>query len=98
MHPLAVNLRTQGQVMEMTGVWKAWKAMKSAFHPSHTPWKSLRDFAHSHGFDDDCYIFKTGKPRRKPASRATFTARGVVNHVPSPECKQCPGTLTPERT
>ena len=29
--------------MEMTEVWKAWKAMKPAFHPSHTPWKSLRD-------------------------------------------------------
>jgi hypothetical protein len=37
------------------GVWKAWKAKKPAFHPSHTPWKSLRDFAHSHGFDDDYY-------------------------------------------
>jgi hypothetical protein len=24
-------------------VWKAWKAMKPASHPSHTPWKSLRD-------------------------------------------------------
>ena len=23
--------------------WKAWKAKKPAFHPSHTPWKSLRD-------------------------------------------------------
>jgi hypothetical protein len=25
------------------GVWKAWKAMKPASHPSHTLWKSLRD-------------------------------------------------------
>jgi hypothetical protein len=25
-------------------VWKAWKAKKPAFHPSHTPWKSLRDY------------------------------------------------------
>jgi hypothetical protein len=24
--------------------WKAWKAKKPAFHPSHTPWKSLRDY------------------------------------------------------
>jgi hypothetical protein len=24
-------------------VWKAWKAKKPAFHPSHTLWKSLRD-------------------------------------------------------
>ena len=24
-------------------VWKAWKAMKPASHPSHTLWKSLRD-------------------------------------------------------
>jgi hypothetical protein len=25
-------------------VWKAWKAKKPAFHPSHTPWKSLQDY------------------------------------------------------
>src|ERR1700686_3007895 len=25
-------------------VWKAWKAKKPAFHPSDTPWKSLRDY------------------------------------------------------
>src|SRR5271156_3827888 len=25
-------------------VWKAWKAMKPASHPSHTLWKSLRDY------------------------------------------------------
>src|SRR5271169_4009331 len=24
-------------------VWKAWKPMKPASHPSHTLWKSLRD-------------------------------------------------------
>jgi hypothetical protein len=24
-------------------VWKAWKAIKPAFHPSHTLWKSLQD-------------------------------------------------------
>src|SRR5580698_11579525 len=24
-------------------VWKAWKAMKPASHPSHTLWKSLRN-------------------------------------------------------
>jgi hypothetical protein len=23
--------------------WKAWKAMKPAFHPYHSPWKSLWD-------------------------------------------------------
>jgi hypothetical protein len=34
-------------------VWKAWKAIKPAFHPSHTPWKSLRGFPHSHGYGDD---------------------------------------------
>jgi hypothetical protein len=25
-------------------VWKAWKAKKPAFHPSHTLWKSLQDY------------------------------------------------------
>jgi len=25
-------------------VWKAWKAIKPASHPSHTLWKSLRDY------------------------------------------------------
>jgi hypothetical protein len=31
------------------GVWKAWKAKKPAFHPSHTPWKSLNGITHFHG-------------------------------------------------
>jgi hypothetical protein len=39
------------------GAWKAWKAKKAAFHPSHTPWKSLRGFPHYHGFDDHDYLF-----------------------------------------
>jgi hypothetical protein len=38
------------------GVWKAWKAKKPAFHSSHTPWKSLRGFPHSHGFDYDYHL------------------------------------------
>jgi len=38
------------------GVWKAWKAKMPAFHSSHTPWKSLRGFPHSHGFDYDYHL------------------------------------------
>jgi hypothetical protein len=33
------------------GVWKACTTKKPAFHPSHTPWKSLRGFPHYHGYD-----------------------------------------------
>jgi hypothetical protein len=58
-----------------------WKAIKPAFHPSHTPWKSLRGFPHYHGYGDDYYVsdiyLKTGKGRRKPAIRAALTARGL---------------------
>jgi hypothetical protein len=35
------------------GSWKAWKAIKPAFHPSNAPWKSLRGFPHYHGYDYD---------------------------------------------
>ncbi len=51
--------------------------MKAAFRPSHTPWKSLRGFPHSHGCGDDYHELKTGKARRKPAIRATLAARGL---------------------
>jgi len=38
------------------GVWKAWKAKKPAFYPSHTPWKSLRGFPHYHGYDGAYHV------------------------------------------
>ena len=63
--------------MENDGVWKAWKAKKPAFHPSHTPWKSLRDSHITTATTTTIMKLKTGKARRKPAIRATLTARGL---------------------
>src|SRR5579863_8517089 len=59
------------------GVWKAWKAIKPAFHPSPTPWKSLRGFPHYHGDGDDYHAFEDRQSPPKPAIRATLTARGL---------------------
>jgi hypothetical protein len=50
---------------------------KAGFPPFPHSLEIPLGFPHSHGFDCGCYIFKTGKPRRKPATGATFTARGL---------------------
>jgi hypothetical protein len=72
LHPQTVE-----RTAHNAGVWKGWKAIKPPFHPFHTPWKSLRGLPHYHGFGDGYHDQKTGKARRKPAIRATLTARGL---------------------
>ena len=59
------------------GMWKAWKAKKPAFHPSQTPWKSLRDSHIATATATTIMYLKTGKACRKPAIGATLTARGL---------------------
>jgi hypothetical protein len=72
-------------------VWKAWKAKKPAFHPSHTLWKSLRDShiptASAAGCMSCCSPFNSNHRHRK----------GLVTDVSGPQRNACPGTLTPER-
>jgi hypothetical protein len=74
-------------------VWKAWKAKKPAFHPSHTPWKSLRDYhiptASTAG------IFE-GQEHERPNPRP-LDLKEVVIEVLGPKCNGCSGTLTPEQ-
>jgi hypothetical protein len=77
------------------GVWKAWKAKKPAFHPSHTPWKSLRGFPHYHGFDYDYHVSKDRQSPPKTRNQSHSRRKGLVNHVPGLKRKGCPGTLTP---
>ena len=80
------------------GVWKAWKAKKPAFHPSHTPWKSLRGFPHSHGFDDDYHVFEDRQSPPQTRNQSHFRRKGLVDHVSGLKRKGCPGTLTPLRS
>jgi hypothetical protein len=40
-------------------VWKAWKAIRPAFHPSHTLWKSLRDYHIPTAFDDETNVLRS---------------------------------------
>jgi hypothetical protein len=63
------------------GVWKAWKAKKPAFHPSHTPWKSLQDFAHSHGLGDDYYEVEDRHSPPETRNQSHSHRKGPVNHV-----------------
>ena len=51
-------------------VWKAWKAMKPASHPSHTLWKSLRD-SHIPTASTTRYVLTY------PTTRIIATARGL---------------------
>ena len=52
-------------------VWKAWKAMKPASHPSHTLWKSLRD-SHIPTASTTGYMSS-----HAPSTRTIATARGL---------------------
>jgi hypothetical protein len=80
------------------GVWKAWKAMKPAFHPSHTPWKSLRGFPHYHGYGDDYHESEDRQSPPKTRNQSHSHRKGLVNHVPGLKRKGCPGTLIPQDT
>src|SRR5271168_2713732 len=78
------------------GVWKAWKAMKPAFHPSHTPWKSLRGFPHYHGYGYDYHVSEDRQSPPKTRNQSHSHRKGLVNHVPGLKRKGCPGTLIPQ--
>jgi hypothetical protein len=77
------------------GVWKAWKAIKPAFHPSHTPWKSLRGLPHYHGYGDDYHVSEDRQSPPKTRNQSHSHRKGLVNHVSGLKRKGCPGTLTP---
>src|ERR1700722_17863370 len=74
---------------------KAWKAKKPAFHPSHTLWKSLRDYhiptASTAGIS--AYLKMQNKERPNPRP---LDHNGVVMEVAGPKCNGCSGTLTPD--
>ncbi len=74
-------------------VWKAWKAIKPAFHSSHTPWKSLRGFPHYHGYGDDYHVSEDRQSPPKTRNQSHSHRKGLVNHVPGLKRKGCPGTL-----
>jgi hypothetical protein len=71
-------------------VWKAWKAMKPASHPSHTLWKSLRD-SHIPTASTTGYMFPM------PVNSTHRHRKGLVTDVSGPQRNACPGTLTPLR-
>jgi hypothetical protein len=68
--------------------------MMPAFHPSHTPWKSLRGFPHYHGYGDDYHVSEDRQSPTKTRNQSHSHRKGLVNHVPGLKRKGCPGTLT----
>jgi len=66
--------------------------MKLAFHPSHTPWKSLRGFPHSHGYGYQVTKDRQSPPKTRKQSHSH--RKGPVNHIPGLMHKGCPGPLT----
>jgi hypothetical protein len=71
--------------------------MKPAFHPSHTPWKSLRGFPHYHGYDYDYHVSEDRQSPPETRNQSHSHRKGLVNHVPGLKRKGCPGTLTTAR-
>jgi hypothetical protein len=68
--------------------------MKPAFHPSHTPWKSLRGFPHYHSYGDDYDVSEDRQSPPKTLNQSHSHRKGLVNRVPGLKRKGCPGTLT----
>jgi hypothetical protein len=68
--------------------------MKPAFHPSHTPWKSLRGFPHYHGYDGDYHASEDRQSPPETRNQSHSHRKGLVNHVPGLKRKGCPGTLS----
>src|SRR5580658_11359982 len=68
--------------------------MKPAFHPSHTPWKSLRGFPHYHGYGDDYHVSEDRQSPPQTRNPSHSRRKGLVNHVSGLKRKGCPGTLT----
>ena len=55
-------------------------------------------FPHSHGFDDDYHSIKDRQSPPQTRNQSHSHRKGLVNHVPGPKRKGCPGTLTPLRS
>jgi hypothetical protein len=82
----------QKQAMEMPVCGKGGKPA-SWLSTLPTPWKSLRGFPHSHGYD--YHLFEDRQSPPKTLNQSHFHRKGLVNHVPGLKRKGCPGTLTP---
>jgi hypothetical protein len=51
--------------------------MKPAFHPSHTPWKSLRGFPHYHGYDGDYHVSEDRQSPPKTRNQSHSHRKGL---------------------
>src|ERR1700761_2953974 len=79
--------------MEMTGHGKHGKPKSRLSTLPTPPWKSLQDFAHSHGFDDGYYEVEDRQSPPKTRNQSHSHRKGLVNPVPGLKRKGCPGTL-----
>jgi len=73
---------------------ESMESQKAGFHPSHTPWKSLRGFPHYRGFGDDYHVSEDRQSPPKTRNQSRSHRKGLVNHVPGLKRKGCPGTLS----
>jgi hypothetical protein len=76
-------------------VWEGWKAIKPASHPSHTLWKSLRDYHISTASTTRRGIQKQEQRPTPIPKSSPYHRKGLVTDVPGPKCNACSGTLNP---
>ncbi len=69
-------------------VWKAWKAMMPASHPSHTLWKSVRGSTFPRARRLDICLLDA------PQARTIASARELVTDASGPQRHTCPGALS----
>jgi hypothetical protein len=83
--PLRYSESTSLKLLSPSAKSKPWKcrgmesmeAMEPAFHPSHTPWKSLRRFPHYHGYGDDYHVFEDRQSPPKTRNQSHFRRKGL---------------------
>ncbi len=68
-------------------VWKAWKAMMPASHPSHTLWKSVRGSTFPRPRRLDICLLMPLKPNHR-------LRKGLVTDASGPQRHTCPGALS----
>src|ERR1700733_1496960 len=74
-------------------VWEAWKAMKPASHPSHSPWKSLRD-SHIPTASTTIPISSNRQNQTLNRQLEPLLRKGLVTDVSGPRLTHVPVQLT----
>lgn len=91
---LSINIAAKTESVGNVEEWKAWKAIKPASHPSHSPWKSLRDSHIPNASTTGSILISDRACPAFTQNQSCFPRKGLVNSLPGTKRKASPGALT----